>query len=382
MILIILALLVIPASCTESSEDTVTFNDFTLYIGDRIDIGDYRAELIEIQSVKDGIVVMRVSRVGGALDEQRALLQNSANNFDGGADEGGISLTIIDIFDEQSAKVRVEYKEGLGTARKRTSERPPTPPDRPDLVVQKSFDRNQMSVGDEIKVTIAVKNSGTGSAQNIVAEDMPPLPEFSYIAGYPPKIKEKLDPGESDSAVYVMSAVKEGSIRVPAIQVKFTDSRKNIRSNNSEPFNALISPKSRPDLVMRLTSSGSIPKDGTGLLNVSVSNEGMASATRVDIQAEIKPPDGLEATGLEKSFFEILPGKEENYSVELQGKRPGHYTVSLRASYQGADAALVQEGATEVVVLEQEYKYLYLLLIIPIMAIIAWTYKRYREYKY
>ncbi len=44
----------------ESNDDQVTYTDFTLNIGDRIDIGDYQVELIEIQSIKDGIVVMRV----------------------------------------------------------------------------------------------------------------------------------------------------------------------------------------------------------------------------------------------------------------------------------------------------------------------------------
>jgi uncharacterized repeat protein (TIGR01451 family) len=365
-----------------SDEDTVTFTDFTLNIGDRIDIGDYQAELIEIQSVKDGLAVMRVSKVGGALDEQRAFLQDSANNFDGGAEEGGITITVTDIFDDQSARVRVEYKEGLGTARKHTSERPSVPSDVPNLVVEKSFDKNQISVGDEVKVTVTVKNIGTGQALDIRTEDLPPLPEFSYIAGYPPKIRDTLDPGEADSAVYVMSAVKEGSIRVPAIQVSYTDSKKNAKSNNSEPFNVLISPKSRPNLVIKLVPSGPIATGGKGMLNVSLSNTGKASATKVEIEGEIKPPDGLEAIGLDRSFFEIPPEQDANYSVELMGEKAGNYTVSLKASFQGGDVAMIQEGKVEVVVLEREYKYLYLLPILPIIVIVAWMYKRYREYKY
>jgi len=380
--LAIFLLLILAAHAKESNEDTVTFRDFTLNIGDRIEIGDYQAELIEIQSVKDGIAVMRVSNVGEALDEQRAFLQDSANNFDGGADEGGITITVTDIFDDQSVKARVEYNEDLGTARKHTSERPSVIADRPNLVVAKSFDKNQMSVGDEVKVTVTVKNTGTGPALNIGTEDLPPLPEFSYIAGYPPKIKDTLDPGESDSAIYVMSAVKDGSIRIPAIQVSYMDSKKNAKSNSSGPFNVLINPKSKPDLVIKLNPSGPIASGGKGILNVSLSNTGKASATRIKTEGEIKPPDGLEATGLEKSFFEIPPEQEVNYSAELLGKKAGNYTVSLRASFQGEDAAMIQEGKVEVVVLEREYKYLYLLPILPIIVIIAWMYRRYREYKY
>ena len=76
-----------------------------------MDLDDYQMELIEIQSLRDGLVVLRVSRVGGSLDEQRALLLDSPNNFDGGAEKGGVTITITDIFDEQSAKVRLEYEE-------------------------------------------------------------------------------------------------------------------------------------------------------------------------------------------------------------------------------------------------------------------------------
>ena len=366
----------------ETNDDQVTYTDFTLNIGDRIDIGDYQAELIDIQSTKDGIVVIRVSKVGGALDEQRAFLQNSANNFDGGSENGGITITLTDIPDDQSAKVRIEYQEILGTPRRHASERPAAQLDKPILSVQESFDRNQMNVGDEVKVTIAVKNIGTGQALDIKAEDTPPLPEFSYIAGYPPKIKETLDPGESDSAVYLMSAVKEGSIRVPAIQVSYADSKKNARSNNSEPFNVLINPKSKANLAIKLTVPGPIQVGGKGVLNVSLSNMGTATAARIELEGEIRPPEGLEVTGLDKSFFEILPEKEVNYSAVLSGIAPGNYTVRLKASFDGGDGAMIQEGTTEVVVLEQEYKYQYLLLIIPIIVIIAWMYRRYKVYKY
>jgi len=92
----------------ETNDNQVTYTDFTLNIGDRIDIGDYQVELIDIQSLKDGIALMQVSKVGGALDEQRAFLENHANNLDGGSENNGITITVTDIPDDQSAKVRIE----------------------------------------------------------------------------------------------------------------------------------------------------------------------------------------------------------------------------------------------------------------------------------
>jgi len=377
-------LLMQAAHAKEASDnnDEVTFKDFNLNIGDRIDLGDYQMELIEIQSIRDGLVVMRVAKVGGSLDEQRALLLDSPNNFDGGAENRGVTITVADIFDEQSAKVRIEYQQSLGSPRKRASERPALALDKPKLSVQKSFERNQMRVGDEVKVTITVKNVGTGQALGIKAEDIPPLPEFSYVAGYPPKIKETLDSGQSDSAVYVMNAVKDGSIRVPAIMVSYTDTKKNAKSNSSEPFNILISPKSKADLAIKLACYAPIALDGEGMLNISISNLGTASATRIEADGAVMPSVGLQVTGLEKSFFEILPGGEVNYSARLSGQKPGNYTIRLKVSYDGGDGSVIQEGTSEVVVLEREYKYQYLLFIIPIAIITTWMYRRYREYKY
>jgi uncharacterized repeat protein (TIGR01451 family) len=379
---IIMLILAVGAEEEDEEEGAVTFKDFTLYLGDRIEIGDYRADLIEIQSVRDGLVVMRVSEIGGSLDEQRVLLQNNANNFDGGAEDGGLTLTVDEIFDDQSAKVRVEYMESLGTARKRTSERQGNVGDLPNLVLKKSFDRDLLNVGDDVQVTVTVKNVGSGPAEEIVAEDLPPLSGFTYIAGYPPKIKDRLEPGESDSAVYVINAVKDGTFMVPAIAVNYQDSKENAKSNTSEPFTISIAPKGKPNLELKLISSGSLSQGNIGALNVTVANTGKTSATRVEIKAEIEPPVGLEISGLEKTYFEIAPGEEEVYSAEMTGDRAGTYSVLLKASFLGDDEAMQSEGRTEVVVLEREYKYLYYLLLLPAVLIAAWIYRRHREYKY
>lgn len=389
--LAIIMLLIFAAHAKEDNEedddDHVTFDDFTLYLGDRIEIGDYKADLIEIQSVKDGLAVMRVSKTGGSLDEQRALLQNNANNFDGGAEDGGLTITVEDIFDEESAKIRVEYQESLGTARKRTSDRPRTTGDLPNLVIAKSFDRESLAIGDDVQVTVTVKNVGAGTATDVAVDDIPPMSEFIYVAGYPPRIKDKLEPGDSDAAVYVISAVKEGTIRVPAITVRYQDSKENSKSNTSEPFTISIAPKSKPDLAIKLTPPGPISEGNEVPLNISIANSGKALATRVEITAEIKPSDGLEASGLEKTYFDIAPESEETYSADIKGNRPGTYTVILKASFLGEEGAedggrMYSEGKADVVVLEREYKYLYYLLILPVAIVAVWIYRRHREYKY
>jgi len=386
LICLLLALLLIVAGCAAKSDDEeddeIAFRDFSLNIGDRIELEDYQIELIEIQSIRDGLVVMRVSRVGGSLDEQRALLLDSPNNFDGGADNGGISITIADIFDEQSARVRLEYDPNLGTARKRASDRPVAVPEKPELLVQKSFDRSDINVGDEAKVTITVKNTGTGQAAGIDVQDAPPLPQFTYLAGYPPKIKETLDPGQSDSAVYIVNAAKEGAIRIPAMLVIYADSKGNSLSNSSEPLDIIIRPKSKADLAINAEGAASLALDEQGRLNISISNRGSASATRIEVTGDVRPAEGLEIAGLDKSFFEILPGDEVQLSASIMGDKPGDYSITLKVSYNDGEGLAIKQATARVKVLEREYKYQYLLVIVPIAIIAAWIYRRHREYKY
>jgi uncharacterized repeat protein (TIGR01451 family) len=339
-------------------------------------------ELIEIQSIRDGLVVMRVSRVGGSLDEQRALLLDSPNNFDGGADGGGITITIADIFDEQSARIRLEYEQELGTPRKRASDRPAAVPEKPDLWVDKSFDKMEMNVGDEAKVSITIKNNGTGQATGIEVQDTPPLPQFTYITGYPPKIKETLDPGQSDSAVYLVNAATEGTISIPAVLVSYADSKGNSLSNRTEPLSIVIHPKSRADLTINIEGNMSLALEEEGQLNISILNSGSASAAKIEVTGEVSPTEGLEAAGLDKSFFEIAPGEEAAFSASIRGQRPGDYAIQLKANYNDGEGLAIKEATARVTILQREYKYQYLLVLIPIAIASFWIYRRHREYKY
>jgi uncharacterized repeat protein (TIGR01451 family) len=252
----------------------------------------------------------------------------------------------------------------------------------PNLIVEKRLDKERLTVGEDIKAIVTVKNVGTGTASDIQLNDLPPLSEFTYEAGYPPKIKDKLEPGESDSAIYIMNAVKDGSVKVPTIQVNYVDSKKSQKSNISAPLNLVIDPRGKPELDIEMVPSGPLKEAGQGLLNISIANAGRVTATKIQIQSEIKPSTGLETIGLDRTFFEIIPGGEESYSAQLVGKKSGNYSVILRATYSDGDENMLKEEQTKIVVLEREYKYLYLLVIIPIIAIVAWMIKRYREYKY
>lgn len=377
----LILLLIVHTSLAAGNNDgqSVSFQEFTLTIGDRVEIGDYRVELVDIQSLKDGLVVLRVTQ-GDKFEEQRVVIEGSPNSFKGGAEEGGLTLTITDIFDEESAKLRVEYRESVGTPRKRAAEKR-EPRAAPNLVIEKSFDKSTVNHGEEVKVKVTVRNVGTEAARNVEVYDIPPLAEFAYIAGYPPKIKSELGPGESDSAVYVMRAVKEGLVKVPQIEVRYKDAKDRIKTNTTEPLEIIVAPPKRPNLVARINVTN-LTSGETAPIEISIENIGQATAMMVEVSSEVKPSEGLICTGLNQIIPEIPPGSAKSYTAEMRGERSGNYTIALTVSYRSGETMSITKAAASVSVLEREYKYLYYLLVLPLMIVGLWVYKRYKEYKY
>ncbi len=97
---------------------------------------------------------------------------------------------------------------------------------------------------------------------------------------------------------------------------------------------------------------------------------------------DVRPAEGLEAVGLDKSFFEIAPGDEAAFSASIRGQKPGYYAIQLKANYNDGEGLAIREATARVIVLEREYKYQYLLVLIPIAIASFWVYRRHREYKY
>ncbi len=393
--LVVLALLASPillapmAAAASDDDDEVdeeiTSREFSFRAGDGVKIGDYRVELISVVSVMDGLIEVKVWRRASDFEDWRVMEDHRDASFDDGAERGGLTLTVIDIFDEETVRMRAEYRSDYGYPQKYVTERAMAPKNLPKLAVQTTVDRTDISSGDEVKVTITVTNTGNDTARDVTIQDSPPLSQFRYLAGYPPKIKNQLSPGESDLAVYSMVAVTEGEVNMPATVARYADSKSTIYSASSPSISIEIKPKRMPDLVLKVDPPVPIKRGGEGPINITVENNGDASAYRVEVKAEVKS-DGksLEVVkgSLDESFFEIPPGGSETYSATVKGSRSGSYAINLKASYQGDGEMIQKETAFEVTVLEREYKYLYYLPVLPILIIGFWLFRRYKEYKY
>ena len=368
----------------EDEEEEIISREFSLRVGEGVKIGDYRVELLSVVSVIDGLVEVRAWKRVSDFEDWRVMEDFRDANFDEGAEDGGLTLTVTEIFDEDTVRMRAEYRSDYGYPQKYVTERAMAPKNLPRLEVSSTLDGSDIRAGDEVKVTITVTNTGNDTARDVLIQDSPPLPSFRYVAGYPPKIKSALEPGETDTAVYSMVAAAEGMVEIPAAVARYSDSKSTVATASSQPLTVEIRPQRRPDLVIEVGPPGPIGYGGLGTVNVTIRNEGDASAYRVELEAEIKPEEGLEIVdgGLEESFFELLPQGSESYAATVRGSRSGSYEIDLAARFQSDGGMMHEETGFEVTVLEREYKFLYYVPIVPVIIVGVWLFRRYREYKY
>jgi len=352
----------------DEDNNEITSREFSFRTGEGVKIGDYRVELISVVSVMDGLIEVKVWKRASDFEDWRVMEDHIDANFD-----------------EETVRMRAEYRTDYGYPNKYVTEMAMAPRNLPKLEVSTTADKTGVSVGDEVKVTVTVKNAGNDTARDVTIQDSPPLPQFRYLAGYPPKIKSELQPGEADLAVYSMVAATEGEVEVPETLARYADSKSTIYSASSPSVTIEVSPKRKPDLVLKVDSPEPIDHGGMGTINITVKNDGDASAYRVEVKAEARSGgEGLDLVegSLEDSFFEVPPGGSETYSATVKGSRSGNYAFGLAASYQGDGEMMQTETAFEVSVLEREYKYLYYLPIVPVLIIGVWLFRRYKEYKY
>ncbi|HNR57361.1 MAG: CARDB domain-containing protein [Methanothrix sp.] len=393
LVLIAIMLLAIPfapmvaaaSEADEEVEEETTIRDFSLRVDEGVRIGDYRVELISVISRVDGLIEVKVWKRVSTFEDWRVMEILRDANFDEGADRGGLTITVIEIFDEDTVRMRAKYRSSYGYPQKYITERGMAPKNLPELEVTTALDRKDVSVGDEVKVTITVNNIGNATARDVAVQDSPPLPAFRYVAGYPPKIKNSLEPGESDVAVYSMVAATEGDVTIPATVARYADSKSRVSSASSQPQSVTIKPKRKPDLVLLVEPPQPISYGGRGTVNVTVKNQGDASAYMVEVKSNLKSVgDGLEVVegNLDRSFLEIPAGGSESYSTTIEGSRSGSRIIDLLATFQADGAILQKETTFEVMVLERELRFLYFLPIVPVLILAAWLFRRYKEYKY
>ncbi|MGB3943519.1 MAG: BatD family protein, partial [Methanothrix sp.] len=227
--LLAISMMLAPMASAASEDETeyseMITRDFSFRVGEGVRIGDYRVELTNVVSVMDGLIEVKAWKRASQFEDWRVMESRRDVNLDGGQDRGGLTLMVTEIFDRDTVRMRATYRSDYGYPEKYITERAMAPRSLPKLEVSTGVDKSTVRSGEEVKVTITVRNIGNDTARDVALQELPPLPQFRYIAGYPPKIKNQLQPGESDMAIYSMVAVTEGEVTIPATGVRYADSK-------------------------------------------------------------------------------------------------------------------------------------------------------------
>ncbi|MDI3486390.1 MAG: hypothetical protein PWQ50_1610 [Methanolobus sp.] len=281
----------------------------------------------------------------------------------------------------------------------------------PELEIIKSVDKSEIDVGEVVRVTVTVENTGDDDAVDVVFSD-PQQAKFilvDNILGDPGKID--VEDGASPKKIYVydLKATEAGTFSLNPVTASFTNEA-GLDFADASSNSPTVIVNAGEDLVNadleftttldKYTVNRNEEIQGT----ITVKNNGDAPATAVTV--DIIVPDGLEFQG--GSGVEVISGiptiylesfgvqQEKEFTFTLKAAEIGTYTLSMENSYlfdNGVDTQL-EEVTSEIVtnkiyVAEGEYDYLfeqpiyvYVLPILIIGAIAGWIYYRHKQYKF
>lgn|GEM_PF-411083 len=282
----------------------------------------------------------------------------------------------------------------------------------PVLTINKVVDRNDIDVGDVIRVTVTVENRGDDDAIDVVFSE-PQQEKFVLIddiLGSPGRIKVSVDDPVKKIYVYDLKATESGTFSLKPTTATFTNSvgdsfpqassnRPSVIVDATEDLvNATLDVNTEFD---KYTANRKETLSGT----VRIKNTGTAAASAVTIKLIV--PDGLEYAGSDASV-EMISGiptiyldsfgvqQEKEIDFELKATEVGTYTVSTETSYLFNDGVNAQDQqvtsssvTNKIYVTKGKYDYLfeqplyvYIIPLIIIGAIAGWIIYRHKQYKF
>ncbi len=246
---------------------------------------------------------------------------------------------------------------------------------KPHIVVTKSVDKNNISVGDVVEVKITVKNTGNGTANNLRLEENFPPGFALYGSTFPPELQDTLRAGEKAELYYSIKAVSSGIFVIQPTVITYGS--ETIKSN-SLTIRVNPPPEKKANLVYDLTlSRDNIRAGETVKVNVKITNKGDAAAESVYVEGAI--PQGLmlvegDTTHL---YYKINPEESKEYTFTLKAMKPGNYSVRLKVNDR-----IVAISTLVATKNEKGYVYIIIPIGIIVVGIALFTLKRYKEYSY
>ncbi|MBN2110050.1 MAG: DUF11 domain-containing protein [Methanosarcinaceae archaeon] len=394
----------------------VLYND-TIDEGDGYQINDYVIDVAEVVPQHETVFINIYE--GDSDDPRYEKLISVGSSFEFGLEGENVDITVISVYSSEipRAKLAITITDDdiinsrtLGVVEGGHSEAELST--TPVLAINKVVDKSNMNVGDVVRVTVTVENTGDGDAFDVIFSD-PPQEKFILvddILGSPGKVDISIDDPVKKIYVYDMKATEAGTFSLNPTTAIFTNSIGESFPMASSNQPTVIVEGSADQVSASLEvemelDSYTVDRNEDLHGTISIRNVGDAPASAVNINMII--PEGLEYKGDDPSI-EIISGvptvyldsfgiqQEKEFSFKVKAKEVGTYTLSLENSYLYNDGinSRMQSASSDLMtnriyVTKGKYDYLfeqpvyvYLVPLLIIGAIAGWIYHRHKQYKF
>ncbi|MEA3280972.1 MAG: CARDB domain-containing protein [Euryarchaeota archaeon] len=254
----------------------------------------------------------------------------------------------------------------------------------PKLTITRTIDPNSAEVGQTVKVTLTIKNSGNGTATDIMLDEG--TIAKTYKDGCPTTIDD-IAAGATERIEYDLKIgddVQPGTREMPASVLNYKGESGDSYSTESQSSVLEILAKEvlLPELTISIDPIDYVVTCGDDILMVvTITNVGNATSEKVYVKGDLPTGVRLVKGGeLEPVYESIKPDKSEEYEVTLVANEEGKHVVEMKVMWADEEATAVFEFRTEKSGLEKYY--IYIIAAIPILLILLWIIKRRREYSY
>jgi len=253
----------------------------------------------------------------------------------------------------------------------------------PKLTIMRTIDPNEAEIGQTVKVTLTIKNTGNGTAIDIELTEG--TIAKTYKDGCPSTIDD-IAAGATERIEYDLKLggdAQPGTREMPPSVLNYRGEFGDSYSTQSQSsiLEIIAETVLLPELTISIDPIDYVVTCGDKVpMVVTITNVGNATSEKVYVKGDLPPGVRLKGGELEPVYESIKPDKSEEYEVTLVANEEGKHVVEMKVMWADEEVTAVFEFRAEKSGLEKYY--VYIIAAIPILLILLWIIKRRREYSY
>ncbi len=293
-----------------------------------------------------------------------------------------IKVTLDSVFSNGASFV-IESSKKLYVTERHAGEVETEPVTIPKLTITRTIDPNSAEVGQTVKVTLTIKNTGNGTATDIMLDEG--TIAKTYKDGCPSTIDD-IAAGATERIEYDLKIgddVQSGTREMPpsVLNYKSESGVSDSTLSQSSVLTIIVETVLLPELTISIDPIDYVVTCGDNVpMVVTITNIGNATSEKVYVKGDLPPGVRLKGGELEPVYEPVKPDKSEEYEVTLVANEEGKHVVEMKVMWADEEATAVFEFWAEKSGLEEYY--VYIIAAIPILLILLWIIKRRREYSY